>query len=439
MSGIGKVFLPLEVHDDDLARISRSHKPTDIGADADADPCILAVDRQDLYIIRFLGEGRFCRVNLVALSLPRREIQKDSCTGVSGGGTQPSPPMHRIQYACKFIDLQQTNSADDLIVAATDLASEAKILSELDHPNVIKLRGLCSESFSSSFSEFEIPGVHCSSSKMSTGTRTRTNRMEGYFLILDYLGETLSARLTRQHNEEQANNKKSQKLLKRFTRNTKSTTNGSRDAMYKRIKHIVTGVVDGMQYLHSQDIVHRDLKPANVGFDEEDNVQIFDFGMARRLSECDFEGCGTLPYMAPEIMNESYYTLKVDVFSFGVTLFELCSLQRRRMMKKERTSVLVTIVRGKRKQSSASEKEEHFRTIVKNEDHLEPVVDLEGLVPCRKMRELIRECWSFDPNRRPTFEQIQHKLRNMFQFSSRSLKTDSTNTYTTSIVDGTPI
>jgi serine/threonine protein kinase len=94
---------------------------------------------------------------------------------------------------------------------------------------------------------------------------------------------------------------------------------------HENISKIIVGIVLGMRHLHSKDIIHRDLKPGNLLLDEQFRVRICDFGTSR------IEGCGTtttttfatLIYAAPEVFEGESPTKKVDVFAFGLILYEL--------------------------------------------------------------------------------------------------------------------
>jgi len=89
-------------------------------------------------------------------------------------------------------------------------------------------------------------------------------------------------------------------------------------------------LISGVEYLHSRGVAHRDLKPENLLLDDNDNLKISDFGLAtiyrlqgkERLLE---KKCGTLPYVAPEVLVGAYHAEPADIWSCGIILVALLS------------------------------------------------------------------------------------------------------------------
>lgn len=87
-------------------------------------------------------------------------------------------------------------------------------------------------------------------------------------------------------------------------------------------------IISGVEYLHSKGVAHRDLKPENILLDANDNVKISDFGLAtvfrfRGEERLLVKKCGTLPYIAPEVLVKQYHAEPADIWSCGVILVAL--------------------------------------------------------------------------------------------------------------------
>ena len=82
---------------------------------------------------------------------------------------------------------------------------------------------------------------------------------------------------------------------------------------------------DGLQYLIENNIIHRDLKPQNILLTNELNIKITDFGFARKFDKNTLLNtlCGSPMYMAPEIINKLDYSIKSDLWSVGIIIYQM--------------------------------------------------------------------------------------------------------------------
>jgi serine/threonine-protein kinase len=98
---------------------------------------------------------------------------------------------------------------------------------------------------------------------------------------------------------------------------------------HDRAIRIAIGILDALDYIHSNGVVHRDLKPENIMVDENDNIKLIDFGIAsdsaaRRLTYANFTATlGTPDYISPEQVKGKRGDGRSDIYSIGVILYEM--------------------------------------------------------------------------------------------------------------------
>lgn len=141
-------------------------------------------------------------------------------------------------------------------------------------------------------------------------------------------------------------------------------------------------VACGMEYLHSLGVVHRDLKSLNILLDSSDDGVVADFGLSGVIKS-DQElaaGMGTPHYSAPEILSQQHYGQKIDVYSYGIVLWEFLT--------------------GKVPFNQMSPQAIYEHVVVRNWR-----LPFPADTPVN-VKELISKCWKRNPNDRPSFQDI---------------------------------
>ena len=118
---------------------------------------------------------------------------------------------------------------------------------------------------------------------------------------------------------------------------------------------IIKNILQGVEYLSSNGIIHRDLKPENIMFRKENDINslvLCDFGLAGEILRNSFveNKCGTLIFMAPEVIFNRKYDFLVDVWSIGIIMYILESGGKHPIYDKNMTSKsFVEFIKNKNK------------------------------------------------------------------------------------------
>ena len=229
-------------------------------------------DRTEIHCDKLLGKGSFNRVFSV--------LKFDLTLKVKSLVQQERREMmahNPHNFAVKL--LQKKKSNQHFLQAAIDLLAEAKLLTSLEHPNIIQLHGIPATGVYG----FGEPG--------------------GFFLILDRLSCTLEDKLALW--QVQGNTSNLQRM------------------------EVLVPLASALKYLHSKNCCFRDVKPGNIGFDAAGNLKLFDFGLCRELAHNEHlvDKTGTILYMAPEVYNHEPYDTSADIYSFCMLMFEVLSCQ----------------------------------------------------------------------------------------------------------------
>ncbi|KAI4890034.1 hypothetical protein NFI96_005355 [Prochilodus magdalenae] len=102
----------------------------------------------------------------------------------------------------------------------------------------------------------------------------------------------------------------------------------SKEVMFTEedVKFYLAELALALDHLHGLGIIYRDLKPENILLDEEGHIKLTDFGLSKESIDHEnkaYSFCGTVEYMAPEVVNRRGHTQSADWWSYGVLMFEM--------------------------------------------------------------------------------------------------------------------
>ena len=245
-------------------------------------------------------------------------------------------------YAIKKINFKYNESKDEL----RKIMSEVKLLSNLNHPNIVRYYQAWFEETdeqndtsgsSEDFSEIEEFSEEYSENENDIARKKSHAESNGDDDLLISFGDDTKRpkdNIIKQKNKilfiqmEYCPSNTLKEYLPRIE--LKKDT--------KTIKNFLFQITDALNYIHYRQLIHRDLKPSNIFLDENYNVKLGDFGLAKHvnlkiedtkslitksISNTMSLNIGTPIYMSPEQQHSNKYDNKVDMYALGIILFEM--------------------------------------------------------------------------------------------------------------------
>ncbi|XP_062841637.1 ribosomal protein S6 kinase alpha-3 isoform X1 [Trichomycterus rosablanca] len=117
-------------------------------------------------------------------------------------------------------------------------------------------------------------------------------------------------------------------LILDFLRGGDLFTRLSKEVMFTEddVKFYLAELALALDHLHGLGIIYRDLKPENILLDDDGHIKLTDFGLSKEAIDHEnkaYSFCGTVEYMAPEVVNRRGHTHSADWWSYGVLMFEM--------------------------------------------------------------------------------------------------------------------
>lgn len=295
VGGMAALEMALSFVKGDESRYSQRRRNSRAKVDFIAKPQYNYHPSKDYKFEKMLGEGAFSKV-FRAFKPHQRGVNSRPNSGVSNKNKEnivdgDNPPLVQLEISSERVAVKEVQLKHLSKHQVQNMEMEVQILSQLDHPDVVKMHAV-----------YRVP-----------------NQM---FIVLEYLrgGELLKAICQR----------------KRYTED---------DA-----RAILRPILEGVRYLHSRDVIHRDIKPENLILSDKSlgsQIKIVDFGFAC-LVDRSGEGtsrffrrpslsrtgsnekkatylCGTPGYLAPEVIEYKQYGTACDMWSVGVVVYILLS------------------------------------------------------------------------------------------------------------------
>lgn len=158
---------------------------------------------------------------------------------------------------------------------------------------------------------------------------------------------------------------------------------------WKVVSDIALDAAKACEYLHSLQppIVHRDIKAENLLITDDFTCKLTDFGLSRAFDASTMTVCGTPSWVAPEIFRGEHYTLTVDLYSFGIVLWELVCFKKPHYDQDPIQLPFLVGTKGLRPQLPK---------------HVPPV-----------LIGIMQDCWEEEPDQRPSFKTVIQRLQNV--------------------------